>query len=47
MFQHVALLEQLLDPYPTVQMVLSTRWVRTKGLRKAARELSQSLRPRW
>jgi hypothetical protein len=46
MFQHVALLEQLLAPYPAVQIVLSTRWVRPKGLRKAARELSQSLRAR-
>lgn len=46
MFQHVALLERLLEPYPTVQIVLSTRWVRTKGLRKAAKELSYSLRAR-
>jgi hypothetical protein len=46
MFQHVALLEELLEPYPTVQIVLSTRWVRTKGLRKAAKELSYSLRAR-
>jgi len=46
MFQHIALLEQLLEPYPEVQIVLSTRWGRTKPLRKVARELSYSLRAR-
>lgn len=46
LFQHGPLLEQLLEPYPTVQVVLSTRWVRYKGLRKAAKELSYPLRAR-
>jgi hypothetical protein len=46
MFQHVALLEQLLEPYPEVRIILSTRWVRVKGVRKAAKELSGALRAR-
>lgn len=46
LFQHVPLLEQLLEPYPTVQIVLSTRWLRFKPLRKVARELTPALRLR-
>lgn len=46
LFQHVNLLEQLLEPYPAVQIVLSTRWLRTKPLRKAAKKLSPNLRAR-
>jgi hypothetical protein len=46
LFQHVPLLEQLLEPYPSVQIVLSTRWLRFKPLRKVARELTPALRLR-
>lgn len=46
MFQHVALLEQLLEPHPAVRIVLSTRWVLTVGARRAAKELPTGLRAR-
>jgi hypothetical protein len=46
MFQHVALLERLLQPFPSVQIVLATRWLQRKPLRKAAKELSPTLRAR-
>lgn len=46
LFEHVKLLERLLEPYPSVQIVLSTRWLQHKPLRKAAKELTPSLRQR-
>lgn len=46
LFQHVELLDRLLTPHPTIQIVLSTRWVRVKGLRKTAKELTPALRAR-
>ena len=46
LFQHVPLLEQLLEPHPAIQIVLSTRWVRQKGLHKTAKELTPALRAR-
>ena len=45
-FQHAALLEQLLDPYPQVRIVLSTSWVRSYGCHGAAKRLPVSLRER-
>lgn len=39
LFEHVELLEQLLAPYPTVQIVLSTSWVRRYGMTKSAKFL--------
>ena|SRR5450830_205965 len=46
LFQHAALLEQLLAPYPQVQIVLSTAWVRRYGCSKAAKNLRPALRSR-
>lgn len=46
LFQHAALLEELLMPYPTVLIVLSTSWVRRYGCYDAAKRLPQSLRNR-
>lgn len=34
LFEHGELLAQLLEPYPDVAIVLSTSWVRLKGLRQ-------------
>lgn len=46
-FQHVGLLEQLLEPYPQVKIVLSTSWVRTYGCIGAAKRMkSESLQKR-
>lgn len=39
LFEHVELLEQLLAPYPAVQIVLSTSWVRRYGMTKSAKYL--------
>ena len=46
LFQHSNLLEQLLEPFPTLCIVLSTSWVGHCGYAKAARYLQPSLRYR-
>lgn len=46
LFQHAELLENLLSPYPCVQIVLSTSWVRRYGVTKAAKNLRPALRQR-
>lgn len=46
LFQHAALLESLLDPYPEVQIVLSTSWVRRLGYSRTAKRLPLNLRQR-
>jgi len=46
LFQHAGLLGELLRPYPSVRIVLSTSWVRTLGLRRAASYLPDELRSR-
>jgi hypothetical protein len=46
LFQHAELLEQILAPYPAVQIVLSTSWVRRYGCTKAAKNLRPALRSR-
>lgn len=46
LFEHVALLERLLDPYPDVQVVLSTAWVRRYGVYATAKRLPPTLRSR-
>lgn len=46
LFQHVALLEHLLTPYPNVQIVLSTSWVRRLRFSRTAKRLSPGLRSR-
>lgn len=45
-FQHVALLDELLSPYPNVRIVLSTSWVLHYGCTKSARNLSPALQAR-
>ena len=46
LFQHAELLERVLAPYPSVQIVLSTSWVRRYGVTKSAKNLRPSLRAR-
>jgi hypothetical protein len=46
LFQHANLLEQLLVPYPQVQIVLSTSWVRRYGMTTTAKRLPSSLQAR-
>ena len=46
LFQHAALLDEMLTPHPTIAIVLSTSWVRHYGIRKAAKELPAGLRCR-
>lgn len=46
LFEHAALLEALLAPYPLLRIVLSTSWVRVKGFDRARRRLPQGLRER-
>lgn len=46
LFQHVDLLEQILAPYPAVQIVLSTSWVRSYGCVNTAKRLPPSLKSR-
>ena len=46
LFQHVALLEELLAPYPEVQIVLSTAWVRYYSFSGTAKKLPSTLRAR-
>lgn len=44
LFQHSELLDQLLAPYPQVQIVLSTSWVFRYGCSKTAKNLRPALR---
>lgn len=46
LFQHVGLLEEILAPYPGVQIVLSTSWARVYGCDRASKQLPSSLRSR-
>lgn len=46
LFQHSGLLEQMLEPYPAVQIVLSTSWVRRYGMTATAKRLPLSLQAR-
>lgn len=46
LFQYTGLLEQILAPYPEVQIVLSTSWVRSYGCSRTAKFLSPALRSR-
>lgn len=48
MFEHAGLLEQELQPYPSVKIVLSTSWVRRYhgSVAKVARHLTRGLRER-
>ena len=42
LFQHVGLLESALAPYPTLQIVLSTSWVRVFSFSGALKRLPSS-----
>ncbi|WP_431273645.1 HAD domain-containing protein [Variovorax ureilyticus] len=46
LFQHTALLVDVLVPYPSVRIVLSTSWVRHYSYSKAVRRLPDALRKR-
>ena len=46
LFEHAALLEELLSPYPQMRIVLSTAWVRTYGCYGSAKRLPPGLRAR-
>jgi hypothetical protein len=46
LFQHLTLLETLLAPFPQVNIILSTSWVRRYGCSKTAKELGPRLRQR-
>lgn len=46
LFEHVDLLESLLEPYPELKIVLSTSWVRAEDFNFAKSRLSQSLQRR-
>ena len=46
LFQHMALLEELLAPHPEVKIILSTSWVVRYGYIKASKRLSPGLRAR-
>lgn len=46
LFQHLPLLERILEPYPQVRIVLSTSWVHRYGTAKAAKQLGPRLRHR-
>lgn len=46
LFEHAALLESLLEPYPDLKIVLSTSWVRQYGCYGAAQRLPASLKNR-
>ena len=46
LFQHAALLEEMLAPFPEVKIVLSTSWVRAYGCDGAAKRLPELLRAR-
>lgn len=44
LFEHAELLEQLLQPYPDIRVVLSTSWVMHYGFMGAAKRLPERLR---
>ena len=46
LFQHASLLDEMLQPYPSIQVVLSTSWVRQYGCAGAAKRLPPGLRKR-
>lgn len=46
LFEHVPLLESILEPFPDVKIVLATLWARMMGLEFAAHQLPPSLRSR-
>lgn len=46
LFQHAALLDKMLQPYPHVNVVLSTSWVLRYGCAGAAKRLPPGLRAR-
>jgi len=46
LFEHALLLEELMQPYPEVGIVLSTSWVRSYGCAGAAKRLPAGLRDR-
>jgi hypothetical protein len=46
LFEHAALLEELLVPYPSLRIVLSTSWVRQYGCYGASKRLPAGLRAR-
>lgn len=46
LFEHTERLQQALDPYPQVKIVLSTSWVRIKGFSYACKRLPLTLRER-
>lgn len=46
LFEHVEILERLLEPYPQIVIVLSTSWVQTYRFSATAGKLSQRLRER-
>lgn len=46
LFEHAALLDELLRPYPTVRIVLSTSWVREVGYSRSVKRLPPGLQAR-
>lgn len=46
LFQHVGILEDLLQPHPDIRIVLSTSWVRRYRYSGAAKRLPEGLRAR-
>jgi hypothetical protein len=46
LFQHAPLLSELLEPYPTIKIVLSTSWVRQYGFTGTAKKLPTALSER-
>lgn len=46
LFEHMGLLESLLEPHPDVKIVLSTSWARVDGYSRSRRRLSRALRHR-
>lgn len=46
LFEHASLLGELLETYPTVRLVLSTRWVLWRGFERARARLPTSLAQR-
>lgn len=46
LFEHAPLLEGILVPFPDVQLILSTSWVRTLGYEFTVQQLPQALRKR-
>ncbi|KAF3998339.1 HAD domain-containing protein [Glaciimonas immobilis] len=45
-FEWMPILEELLEPYPDVKIVLSTSWIRALGFDATRQELSEALRSR-